>query len=56
MQNIIVGRYQTDREPKGHNWAGWIEPDDRSWIMFVGEDPSNILVYLDRDPVTGAVL
>ena len=56
MQNITVGRYNLDREQKGHSWAGWIEPEDRTWIMFVGEDPSQLQVYLDRDPETGAVL
>lgn len=55
MQNIVVGRYETGSD-KGHEWAGWIEPEDLSWIMFVGDDPSNVAVFLNRDPETGAVL
>ena len=56
MPSIKVGRYDTTREPTGHNWAGWIEPEDKSWIVFVGEDHTTLAVFLDRDPDTGAVL
>lgn len=52
MQNITVGRY--GHESVREHWQGWIEPDDMSWIMFVQADGSPI-VFLDRDPVTGAV-
>lgn len=63
MQNIIVGRYaDTYVDPKPVSvdngvgeYAGWIEPEDRSWIVFVRADHS-VEVFLDRDPVTGAVL
>lgn len=53
MQNITVGRYQ--HESVTQAWQGWIEPDDKSWIAFISADgvPK---VYLDRDPVTGAVI
>jgi hypothetical protein len=54
MTNIKVGRYDVARQPKGHNWAGWIEPDTKDWIIFVGEDHS-LAAFLDRDPDTGAV-
>lgn len=50
MQNIVVGRYHA---PDG--FIGWIEPEDRTWIMFIGDDHAP-LVFLDRDPATGAVL
>lgn len=52
MQNITVGRYQhpTTRQ----HWQGWIEPEDRSWIMFIRADGAPI-VYLDRDP-DGAII
>lgn len=50
MQNITVGRYDVE----GNGYAGWIEPDDRSWILFVTDDHS-VEMYLDRDPETGAV-
>ncbi len=35
-------------------WQGYIEPDDRSWIAWIRHDGVP-LVYLDRDPETGAV-
>lgn len=50
MQNITVGRYE-----HAGDWQGWIEPDDLSWIMFVKANGSPV-VYLNRDPVTGAVI
>lgn len=62
MVNITVGRYEKSvtidgvEHEKGHEWAGYIEPDDASWIMFVGDDPKQVQVYLSRDPETGAVL
>lgn len=52
MANITVGRYK--HESVTHDWQGWIEPDDRSWIMFIHADGTPV-VYLDRDPITGAV-
>lgn len=61
MQNITVGRYESPvvidgkESPKGHDYAGWIEPDDKAWIAFVRDD-HGVELYLDRDPVTGAVL
>ena len=50
MCNITVGRYG----PPCGQWVGWIEPDDKSWIAFITTD-GRPEVYLDRDPVTGAV-
>lgn len=52
MQNITVGRY--DHESVTADWQGWIEPDDLSWIAFVKADGTPV-VFLDRDPVSGAV-
>jgi hypothetical protein len=52
MQNITVGRYS--HESVSRDWQGWIEPDDLSWIAFVRADGVPI-VFLDRDPITGAV-
>lgn len=61
MVNITVGRYEPSPEPLPEGvhdvcetWQGWIEPDDLSWIMFIAADGSPT-VFLDRDPVTGAV-
>lgn len=52
MQNITVGRYEQPSVTK--DWQGWIEPDDLSWIAFIGADGVPI-VFLDRDPISGAV-
>ncbi len=51
MSNIHVGRY---KYPKSVGYAGWIEPEDMSWIAFI--DLKGIpTFYLDRNPKTGAV-
>ena len=52
MGNITVGRYE---HPQECGWQGWIEPDDKTWIMFVRLDGQPV-AYLNRDPDTGAVL
>ena len=52
MQNIKVSRYA---HPKQHGWAGYFEPGDKSWIMFIGTD-NKPHVFLHRDPATGAIL
>lgn len=52
MTNIYVGRY-SDSDQIGYQ--GWIEPIDRTWIMFITNDGSPT-VFLHRDPDTGAVL
>ena len=51
MGTIKVGRYE---HPDSVGYAGWVEPEDRSWIVFVKNDHS-VEVYLDRDPSTGAI-
>ena len=50
MSNIRVGLYHT---PNG-KWAGWIEPEDLSWIAFIDLEGKPTF-FLNRDPVTGAV-
>lgn len=54
MDNIKIGRYSFP-EKLTHCWEGWIEPEDRSWIVYVDSDGSPV-VYLNRDPDTGAIL
>jgi hypothetical protein len=49
--NITVGRYTN---PDCTGYAGWVEPDDRTWITYIGQDGTPV-VFLDRDRVTGAV-
>jgi hypothetical protein len=51
MTNITIGRYADN----SHGYDGWIEPADRSWIMFVRVD-GHAEFYGDRDRETGAVL
>jgi hypothetical protein len=51
MGNITVGRYAN---PQSVGYAGWLEPDDRSWIAFVDLEGRPVF-FLDRDPETGAV-
>ena len=52
MGNITVTRYPVPAEV---GWQGYIEPDDRSWIVFVDND-GHPVAFLNRDPDTGAVL
>jgi hypothetical protein len=51
MLNVKVHRYADT----SHGFAGWIEPDDKSWILFipVSGEPQ---FFSKRDPVTGACL
>jgi hypothetical protein len=50
--NITVGRYD---HPGSTGYQGWIEPDDKTWIMYVGNDGQPV-AFLNRDPEAGAVL
>jgi len=52
VKNVKIHRYSN---PKAHGWAGWIEPEDRSWIAFVGRNGLP-MIFLHRDPKTGAIL
>lgn len=52
MCNIIVGRY---KKPEKVGWLGWMEPEDKSWIVFV-DLKNNLKVYLNRDGRSGAVI
>lgn len=48
---------RSDGKPVGYpsdTWQGWVEPDDLSWILFVGVD-GKVLMYDHRD-ATGAVV
>ncbi len=43
MPKIKVGHYKNtggtaSAPPVGARWAGWIEPEDKSWILFIGAD------------------
>lgn len=47
MQSIYVSRYNPELQSKA-KWAGTIEPEDRSWILFIDTDNVPHL-YLHRD-------
>jgi len=51
MQNITIGRYD---HPESVGFSGWVEPEDRSWILFIKDDGS-ALFFPERDE-TGAVI
>ena len=50
MNDVQVHRYE-----QSCGFQGWIEPADRSWIVFVTDDGRPVL-FDQRDLVTGAVL
>lgn len=52
MQSIRVSRYSN---PQQIGWAGYIEPEDKSWIAFIDLNGAPRF-YLNRDPETGRVL
>lgn len=52
MQNISIQRYAPDA---GHGFSGCIEPEDRSWILFLRDDGEPVF-FAKRDAETGAVL
>lgn len=52
MQNIVVGRYEDN---DSNVYEGWIEPEDRTWIMYVKADHT-VEVFIHRDSETGAIL
>ncbi len=51
MNNIIIGRYFS---PQAVGYAGWIEPEDKSWIAFI-DLQGQPQFFLNRDQQTGAV-
>ena len=52
MFNIRIGRY--DDPSKTGGWAGSVEPDDKSWILFLAED-GGVQFYADRDEDGGVI-
>lgn len=53
MSNITIGRY--DHESITKEWAGWVEPADKAWIIFLDADGKPARYFADRDS-TGAVI
>ena len=52
MQNITIHRYN---DPAKVGWFGSVEPEDRSWILFIPVDDGPPSVFVKRDIDTGAV-
>lgn len=59
--DIHIGRYQPyqgELPAQAHDpadtWDGWIEPDDKSWIMFIATDGSPT-IWLHRDENGGVI-
>lgn len=52
MSEIHIHRYEN---PESVGWAGYIEPHDKAWILFVGLDGKTEF-YPCRDQSTGAVI
>ena len=44
MDNIVVGRYD---DPEAVGYAGWIEPESKSWIAFIDIKGSPVF-FLNR--------
>lgn len=53
MSNLTIGRYQHESVTK--DYAGWIEPADGSWIIYLDADGRPSVYYAERD-ADGAVL
>lgn len=58
MPTIKIQRYSTtggteDAPPVGKFWAGYIEPENKQWILYIKEDGTPFF-FGSRDPETGA--
>lgn len=59
MGTIKIGRYPddgiNDESSITNEWSGWIEPEDRSWIIWLDTEGKPALYYAERS-ATGGVL
>lgn len=53
MSNLTIGRY--DHESIRKDWAGYIEPADKSWIIYLHADGKPALYWPERDADGGVV-
>lgn len=51
MQNIHVNRYNHYVGYRGHGYLGWVEPEDRSWILFITKDSTPVLMLKTEQSV-----
>lgn len=59
MPKIVVGRYSSrggtsSAPPVGRDWLGWVEPEDKSWIVFI--PASGAPVFYGQREASGAVV
>lgn len=52
MPRIKIRRYNSELQD---HWLGWIEPEDKSWILFIDAEEKPVF-FGKRDPETGAVI
>jgi len=52
MSSITIGRY--DHESITQHYSGWIEPADKSWIIYTDQN-GNPAVYYPQREASGAV-
>ena len=53
MGNVKIGRYEHESVTK--EFSGWIEPDDKSWIIWLDENGKPATYFASREP-GGAVV
>lgn len=53
MSSITIGRY--DHESVTKDFAGWVEPADKSWIIFLDADGKPAVYYAERDAEGGVI-
>lgn len=53
MSNLTIGRY--DHESITKHFAGYIEPADKSWIIYLDADGKPALYWPERDADGGVV-
>ena len=51
---VIIHTYSDEQLQKV--WAGYVEPEDRSWILYIPADGGEPVLFTSRDPETGAVI
>ena len=47
-------QYRYYRFPTAAGWKGFVEPENRRWVAFLGHD-GHLAIFKRRDPITGAV-
>lgn len=53
MSTLTIGRYQHESITK--DYAGYIEPADQTWIIYLGADGKPAVYYPERE-TNGAVI